>query len=348
MDGRKLVLLGGMALLGLVGCTRQETVKNNDPYISTGVGGASKTADSTARKVEPKEPSKVLDAKPETCVKLGDIQADLALDKSRSDEDRALSAKHAKDAYKRALQLDPKCLSAYIGLGRLCSWLNEYDQAMAAYDAALAKQPKQPSLWYERGMCLARQKRFDESLSNLTKASQLDSSSAQYSKGVGLMLARLGRTDEAIKWLAKSMPEADARYNAARMLEHLGREEESRLQLQLALKANPTHQASLEMLTGEIAHEPAPVQLASHQPDLMPDIGAGPPLTIQVGPTGSALPQRPDPVAAVDANLLRPAPVIPVVSDQWEQKPPPPSSLEGPHRAPRIKSKVDIGFDPNS
>ncbi len=349
MDSRKLLWLGGLAIGGLLGCNSQETNKTNSYPANS---SAAKTSQETVHKTEPpKEPSKVLDAKPESCVKIGDVKAGMALDKNRSDEERAGHARQAKDAYNRALQLDPKLLSAHIGLARLCTWKNEYDQALHAYDAALAKLPKQPILWYERGMCLGRQKRFDDALGNLIKAAQLEPSNAQYTKAAGLMLARLGRSDEALLWLTKSLSEADARYNLARMLEHLGRDNESKVQLKLALKANPTHQATLEMLTGERPEAAAPdaVQLASHQPEMQPaEQVAVPPLVIQIGPN-SPLPQRPETGVSVPSNKpVRPSPVIPVLSDQWEQKPAMPSSLEGPRAAPRAKPGVEIGFDPNS
>jgi Tfp pilus assembly protein PilF len=117
--------------------------------------------------------SHVLDAKPESCVKIGDLKSEIALDKNRSDEDRATAARQAKNAYHRALQLDPKHLSAYLGLARLSVWLGEYDEAKKTYDTALAKFPKEAIVWYEHGMCLARQKKLDEALPNLQKAAKL-------------------------------------------------------------------------------------------------------------------------------------------------------------------------------
>ncbi len=273
MDCRKLMWLGGLAIAGLVGCSHRATIRDGDPYSAVSASGDRIKAPDSARPVpvqrseSSKDVSKVLDARPESCVKIGDLKAEIALDPNRSDADRALAVRQAKDAYNRALQLDPKHLSAWIGLARLHMWLNEYEPALSAYDAALAKYPKNASVWYERGMCMAREKKLDQSVPYLAKAAQLEPSNALYTKGLGLMLARLGRGDEAVRTLLKSLPEADARYNVARMMEHIGNQQESRRQLTLALKANPNHQPTLALMTGPSPEETAtePLVQTSHE-----------------------------------------------------------------------------------
>lgn len=365
MDCRKLIWLGGLAIGGLIGCRHQAAVKDGDPYSAVSPQGTLVKAPAEAhpprvvKSESSKEVSHVLDAKPESCVKIGDLKSEIALDKNRSDEDRATAARQAKNAYHRALQLDPKHLSAYLGLARLSMWLGEYDEAMKTYDTALAKFPKEAIVWYEHGMCLARQKKLDEALPNLQKAAKLEPANAQYSKGVGLLLARLGKADEAISWLMKSMPEEDARYNVARMMEHIGRRDEADRQLKLALKANPNHQPTIAMLTGASPEDTAaePIRQINHESDAVPPSGPAieqpPPIRIEVG---SSLPSRPAaepsvlpaPAQAEPVKPVRAAPVIPVVSDQWEEKPAPPAPLDGPRAAPRAKPNIKMGFDPNS
>lgn len=366
MDCRKVLWLGGLAVSALIGCNRHATVKDGDPYSAVSPQGTIVKAPPEARPFQTrksdssKEVSRVLDAKPESCVKIGDLKTEIALDKNRTDEDRATAARQARDAYNRALQLDPKHLAAYLGLARLSMCLNEYDQAMLAYDKALAKFPREAIVRYEHGMCLARQKKLEEALADLQKAAQMEPSNAQYTKSVGLMLARLGKADEAIPWLMKSMPEEDARYNVARMMEHIGQRGEVERQLKLALKANPNHQPTIAMLTGPSPSDTAsePIRQVSHEDQAEP-IG-GPaieqpaPIRIEVG---SSLPSRPavsepavqaPPAKAEPVKPVRPSPVIPVVSDQWEEKPAPPAPLDGPRSSPRAKPNIQMGFDPNS
>src|SRR5262245_26174504 len=124
MDSRKLLWLGGLAIAGLVGCTHQEN-KSRDPYVSSPPMNGAPDSKQAVRKAEPIKESKILDAKPETCVKVGDLNASLALDKQYTEEERAAYARHSKEAYKRAMDLNPKLITAYLGMGRLCTWLNE-------------------------------------------------------------------------------------------------------------------------------------------------------------------------------------------------------------------------------
>jgi lipopolysaccharide biosynthesis regulator YciM len=348
-------------IAGMVGCKHHATVADGNPYWAD--PAASTTTNSTPKPApEARAPkrgdssgdvSKVLDAKPESCVKIGNLKAEIALDKNRSEQDRSSSARLAKNAYNRALQLDPKCLDAYLGLGRLSTWLGEYDQAMAAYGAALAKFPKKAIVHYERGMCLARQKKLDDAIPELTAAAQLEPANHQYTKGVGLLMARLGKSDEAVNWLTKSMPEADARYNVARMMGHIGREDEEQRQLQLALKADPNHQATLSLLAGPKTSDSSaePVQPAGHEGGAetvsRAIIEQPAPVRIEIG---TSLPRRPEPLVTVTPDApkqARPSPVIPVISDQWEQKPAPPAPIDGPRSSPGAKPNIQIGFDPN-
>src|SRR5262249_32264835 len=160
--------------------------------------------------------------KPESCVQIGDLKAEIALNQTRPEPERLAAARQANDAYNRALQIDPKFLPGYLGLARLAMGLNEYESANKAYDTAAARFPKEAGGWYERGMCFGRQRRFDEALTSLDRAARIDPKNSRYTKTLGLMMARAGRSEEAVPWLARSMPEADARYNVAKMMEHIG------------------------------------------------------------------------------------------------------------------------------
>lgn len=332
MDCRKSLMVGGLLVAGLVGCNKSAT-NSVDPYAVPVPKGfkAKAPAESkpvASRKGENKnEVSKVLDAKPESCVKIADLKAEIALDANRSPAERQTNAQGAKEIYRRAMQIDPKCMPAYLGMTRLCNGLGEYEQAILACDAGLARNPKEAALWYERGMCLGRMKRFDDGLMSLMRGAQAEPTNPVYTKSVGLMLARLGRGDEAVAWLGKVMPEADARYNVGQMMDHIGRGDEAARQMQLALRVNPEHEAARAALAGPQEHA-APVRQIAHQDGLAPAV-VGPKIEVR---ESAPLPSRP-------------SPVIPVISEQWERNPSLPGSLEG--AAPKKpKAGVQMGFEP--
>src|SRR5207248_10760268 len=128
------------------------------------------------------------DLKPETFVKFAAIQAEAAVNEELPDEKRAENAKLARQNYTRAMQLDPNCLAAIVGLARLSSSLGDHEQAVILLDKALTKNPEMAGLWYERGMVNGRRTHFDEALANLRKANQLEPANKHFSKSVGLMM----------------------------------------------------------------------------------------------------------------------------------------------------------------
>jgi tetratricopeptide (TPR) repeat protein len=281
MDRRKLLCLGGFILGAATGCTRHEVV-NSDPYAPAAVQSAARPAE-RKRKAEP--PVKEADLKPETFVKFATMQSEAAVNEELASEQRNSNAQLAKQNYSKALQLDPNCLSATVGLARLCSALGDHEQAVTLLDKALQKKPEMAGLWYERGMVMGRQKQFDAALANLRKAYQLEPTNTHFNKSVGLMMARMGQPEEAVAWLKKTMGEADARYNVAHIMRHLGQEAEAKRQLSLALGADPGHQPTLVALG--MAQAPA----ADTPPAAAPTID---PLQLTTATAQPAtLPQRP-------------------------------------------------------
>ncbi len=249
MDRRTKLWLSGLLVGGLAGCAHTSADKSSADKNQTGPVAASSNASNSP----PADPQKV-DAKPSSLVQIADIQAQVAKDQNRSHDDRQASLELAKTNYQRALKLDANCLPAYIGLARVCSDAGEHQMAIQTLDLALAKHAREGQLWYERGMVMGRQKQYDESVRNLSQALQIEPKNATYGKSLGLMLARAGRGDEGAAALQHWMSEADAQYNVAKILEHIGQSAESQRHLQLALRADPNHQASLAMYRAEAAN----------------------------------------------------------------------------------------------
>jgi len=89
-------------------------------------------------------------------------------------------------------------------------------------------------------------------------------------------LARGGRWEDAFGVLLTMMPEAQARYNIARVLEHQNFPDATRQQLQLALKADPNYIEAREFLVeldqgthpgGAVETDPDAIQRAGYIPE---------------------------------------------------------------------------------
>jgi tetratricopeptide (TPR) repeat protein len=351
MDRRRLLCVGVLAAAGIVGCARHNVVETPDAYTSAEAQAAeaprSAQAAAPQRRPAPQEPRQ-FDAKPASLTQLADVQSQVALDDRRAQEDRSNAQQLAKQNYRHAMQLDPRYLPAYEGMARLCSDLGEHEQAVFALDSALARFPQSASLWYERGMVMGRMKQFDQALHNLHRAAQLEPGNAKYGKSVGLMLARLNRSEEGVAWLRRWMPEADARYNAARLMQHIGRADEEQRQLQLALAADPAHPATLAMLGERQAPQrPAAtpalpgdeVRLAGHsetQPAPALKITIDNPAPVSSLPDRPAASPEPGTLPPAIAGRGNPLPLTPGTSGQVPES-----------DAARARPTIKLGFEPN-
>jgi tetratricopeptide (TPR) repeat protein len=154
----------------------------------------------------------------------------------------------ARRGYEQALRLDPKNAAAQLGLARLYFDMNDHDHAVAAYQKALKQDPKNAALLCELGMVHARSKEWGPALAHLKAAYEIDPNSKDCAATYGHCLARSGRIDEAFEVFRRSVGEARAHYNLARMLHHMDQDDMCRQQLDLALRADPKLVEAQEML----------------------------------------------------------------------------------------------------
>jgi tetratricopeptide (TPR) repeat protein len=163
----------------------------------------------------------------------------------------------ARIAYKHALEIDPDCKEAYAGLGNMYAALGNTDRAVQIYTQALQKYPRDAFLWFNLGMCQCRKKDLDAGLASLKKAQGLDPDNRVFVRTLGLALARAGRCQESEACLKQVMSPAEAQYTVARMLHHVGQDEQSRQYCQRALQANPDL-AGARQLYAVLQGEPQP------------------------------------------------------------------------------------------
>jgi tetratricopeptide (TPR) repeat protein len=327
MEGRKALILTGGILCGLMGCSHTEQRQSADPLVSSAPPAKPPAvAGNTPVNIrKDPEPAKELQAKPATCVTMGDVFAQCAADENRTPQDRNQFSMKAQDSYRRALQMDAKFAPAYVGLAKAQEFAGDRDGALKTWQTALTKLPNEPSLWFERGLCLGRMQRFDEATMSLGQACRLEPRNKDYCKSVGFMLARQGRDEEALTWLRKVMPEADAQYNTARMMQHIGQGEAARQHLVLALQSQPNHVPSQKMLMEgkEPPAETQAVQQAQYNSAGLESNNVHavyqptPSVAVPVRPADFSMPAA---AAPAPAPATRSLPVMPVTIDQFDSR----------------------------
>jgi tetratricopeptide (TPR) repeat protein len=239
---------------------------------------------------------------------MGALTEAAANEQDRPQAERDSLRRQARDSYQKAIQVDPKFASAYVALGESYMATGERDQAQAMFKKATDVAPNDAKLWSELGAAQARCKEWPSAIASLTRAVQLDPGNKPLETRLGLTMARAGKYEDALNSLAKIMPEAEARFNVARMMRHNQQNDAANMQLQLALKADPSLQAARELLDdqGPIAdygirqasyQQPAPRQPSSAPeappttttpaaaPPRLPPVQLGSRSTMQVEPT---------------------------------------------------------------
>src|SRR5262245_57397754 len=177
--------------------------------------------------------------KASTCVAFGDFRVSDVRTAPRSDAERKHLLDQAREAYKEALEIDPKCAAAHRGLAQVALLERDEEQALVSLRAALELAPREAALWYELGMIHSRRKEWDPALDALNRAAEIDPANKKYAMTMGHCLARAGAYDQAYHCFRSVVGEARAHYNVARMMHHMKQPELSRQQVQLALQKEP-------------------------------------------------------------------------------------------------------------
>jgi len=168
----------------------------------------------------------------------------------------------ARKSFQQAMTINPTYLPAYRSLAKLYVEMDDYEHAVATYHKALRLQPRNGALWFDLGMCHARYKAWPAALDALNRAHDCDPENRQYLNTLGHALARTGRYQDSLNCFVRSYGnEAMAHYQLARMLHHLGQNDQARQCLQAALQRDPNLEPaappSRELLREGIAPQPS-------------------------------------------------------------------------------------------
>ncbi|MFO0796873.1 MAG: tetratricopeptide repeat protein [Gemmataceae bacterium] len=267
MDGRllKLLIAGGL-LLGGVGCSRNTNPPGfvnptPPPQQSKLFGGGSPPVAAApppgaapngmpVEVVQPRKTGQKLGPDAETA--FGDTHVQSAfLEPAPPNKDELLDL--ARHRYERALKQDPKHQGALLGMARMYVRTGERERTAAAFKRYVDAYPKDAAVQHEAAMACARFQDWPGAVSWCDSALRLDPENRSIQKTRGFCLARAGRWDEAFAAMSRVMPEAQARYNIAAVLLHTNQPDASRQQLQLALRADPQHANTLDLLA-ELDH----------------------------------------------------------------------------------------------
>lgn len=254
---RSLVVALGL-MTGALGCSLTKT----QPLLPS-MDAVDQAQVRTERKGPPRTP------KAETELAYGMFREREARHPRRSAAEQEEMLSQAQRAYQHALKIDPKNLEAAVALARLYDSRGAHDQAVAVYQKAIKVHPKVAGIWADLGMCHARHKEWDPAIRCLHKATELDPEDRQMALNLGYCLARAGHHDESLVCFRKTVGEARAHYNLARMLQHMQQTDLSRYHLQLALQKDPQLAPAQDLLAqldqGTVAADPEVQQATQRQ-----------------------------------------------------------------------------------
>ncbi len=131
--------------------------------------------------------------RPEAQVNLGNLYTDM----SRFSQ--------AETAYRKALQLQPKFVPAYVNLAQMLSRTGREGEGAALLLAGTRQVPDSADLYHALGLSKVRQKAVAESIPLLAKAAELDKDNERYGYVYAVALQSVGKLDQAIGVLENTL-----------------------------------------------------------------------------------------------------------------------------------------------
>jgi tetratricopeptide (TPR) repeat protein len=260
MDGRRMrrLLLSGCLAVGAVGCSNKNTVQTPfggaQPITGVSMAPPKKSfwGGSGNKPAPPVEVATDADrkgpAKPETHAIIANVQLESALDEKTPPANREALLDQARQGFQKALQQEPKNKTALLGLAKYYVRTGDREKAVETYKRYFAVYPKDKDVAHEVALAHAQWKDWAGAAAWCEFALTIDPESLSVRKTMAFCLARAGKWEEGFAVMCQVLPEAQARYLMARVLEHQKQPEASRLQLQLAIQADPAYVPAREFL----------------------------------------------------------------------------------------------------
>lgn len=279
MDGRmfRRWCLGGCLLAASIGCNRnakQQTLVGPTmpdsgtklvnmplPGTSKSLWGGSK-APAASVPVEVAAPISNKPASADALAALADVQVEAAFSERTVAGSKEGLLDSARKGYQKALKQEPKNKAALLGMAHYYARLGEREKAVEMYKKYLTIYPKDANAAHEVALEHARWHDFAGSVAWCEFALKIDPENRTVKKTMGFCQAFAGQWDEAFATLCQIMPEAQARHNLAGILDQMGHTDACKIQLQLALKADPNYAPSAGFLTELNKPRENPIQAA--------------------------------------------------------------------------------------
>jgi tetratricopeptide (TPR) repeat protein len=116
----------------------------------------------------------------------------------------AYSPEEARQAYRQALELNPRMADAHVNLGRLHHAAGDYGQAEAHYRVAAELSPADPVPRFNMGVLFQDIGRRGDAMRAYQKTLDLDSDFADAHYNLGLIYDAMGRRTETITHLRRA------------------------------------------------------------------------------------------------------------------------------------------------
>ncbi|WP_435016323.1 tetratricopeptide repeat protein [Tundrisphaera sp. TA3] len=184
--------------------------------------------------------------------------ADVQVALGRSLEEQGQAA-GAEDAYRRALENDPRRADAHARLAVLLDLKGDFPGGAKHFAEAARLEPKNPEWRCDLGYHFAIQRRWAEAEKGLREAIDLDRNHARAHNNLGMVLAHRGDDEAALAEFARAgLDPSDARANLGLILASEGQLSEAERAYAGAMAEKPTSIAARDGHHAVVAARTAP------------------------------------------------------------------------------------------